>query len=538
MEVLKMQAEKKIAIYLRLSLEDRDVKRNDVKSESESISNQRYMLKDYVKSKKEFSGREIIEFKDDGYSGTNFDRPMFQKLMREVRLGTISVIIVKDFSRLGRDYLESGNYLDRVFPAYGVRFIAVNDHYDSKSHMGETTDIDVSLKNVINDLYSKDISKKNKTALRIRMKQGEHTAGYVFYGYKKNPDDRHKIVIDEPAANIVRRIFDYSIKGISTYKIARILNDEKIDSPNEYKKKQGIFLNGRRVMDRTHWIGSTVKKIIQDERYTGKMIFHKYETSDIELKKVVLVPKKDWIIVEGTHEPIISMETYQKANEALSARMRTPGKKGTLERKNLFTCACCRHKLEFTGGEKHDRYISCRQAVVTGDPGCSKIHFEKEKIEQAVIVTLNTMGKVFLEEKKIKKLEENHNAPIKSEIKIYNKKIESLKQNNRKDYMLMKEGKLSREEYLNRRNELSEQINEIEKKIKNNERQIEDNKKHLNQNAELLPVMDDCFLIKEFDQDSLRKILKAIYVDEQGNVELDFRKQDILKEMNSKYSDM
>lgn len=532
-----MQDERKVALYIRLSMEDKDLRLNDRKSESDSILHQKTMLKDYVKSKKEFSGMDVLEFKDDGYSGTNFERPMFQKLMSEVRKGTIAVIIVKDFSRLGRDYLDSGNYLDRIFPAYGVRFIAINDHYDSDSHIGRTTDIDVSLKNIINDLYCKDLSLKSKSAFRVRMKRGEHFTAYAFYGYKKNPNDRYRIIIDEPAANIVRRIFDYSIQGVSTYSIARLLNEENVSSPSEYKREQGLYDKGRGINGHSTWNGSTVKRIIQDERYTGKMISHKRESSDIHLKLVTSVPKEEWIVVDGTHEAIISSKIYKKANEALAARIKTPGKKGKLERRNMFTCRHCGHKLQFSGGKDNRRYLFCGHSAVTGNENCLKIHFETEKIENLVVAILNKMGEVFLEKKKIKNTNQVESLKIKADIKSCNNKLESLKQSRRKDYLLLKDGRLRKEVFLSRKQKLTEEANAIEETIKKLEIQLEDSLDRNNDREEIVSVVNEYFLIKQFDRDILRKVINAIYIDAKGNVELEFCKQDIFQEIISKHEE-
>lgn len=203
---------KTVAMYIRLSLEDTDVKSSE-KNESNSITNQRDMIMRYIRDNKEFSDYLIKEYLDDGFTGRNFEREGFQNLITACKQGSVQCIIVKDFSRLGRNYVEVGNLLEQLFPFLGIRVISINDGYDSNSFVGQTGGIDVAFKNLVYNLYSRDLSQKVKAAVTSRMKRGEFLSPYGIYGYKKDSENIHKLVIDDEAAQVVRRIFDMVIAG-------------------------------------------------------------------------------------------------------------------------------------------------------------------------------------------------------------------------------------------------------------------------------------------------------------------------------------
>ncbi len=518
-----------LALYERLSSEDDDVNRNDPASESRSITHQRKLLFDFVKKHPEWNNLEIKEYKDDGYSGTNFQRPRFVELMSDVRRGNVAVIVVKDFSRLGRDYLDAGNFLDKIFPAYGVRFVAVNENYDSNDHIGQTTGMDVGFRNVVNEMYSRDIGIKQKSALMVRYKRGEHVSGYVFYGYMKHPEDRHKIVVDPIAAEVVIRIFKYSSEGYSTYQIAKILNSEGVLSPLEYKKQFGITINSNVINEKSLWDGTKIKIIIKDERYLGKMISNKTTAVEFGSKKRRELPRDEWVIVEGTHEAIISQELYDKANEALAKRIRRPGKKGRLERKNLFTCPYCNHKLHFSGGSDCRKYLFCNYGAVNNDIRCSSIKVERKMIEDAVLASINMIGNLFLEKKSVKMtmtdIEINDDEVA---LKSLNAKIIATRTERRNAYLLYVDGKISVDEYQQKSREYNLLIQDMEQKAKELEESVSKMKSEKVQDIQGQQEMQTVFNLKEFNETILRSVLDAVYVDAEGRVELSFHRKDIM----------
>lgn len=527
-----MLDDKVIALYERLSNEDEDVKRNDAKSESNSIGNQRKLLYTYIRQKPELAGMRVVEFKDDGYSGTNFERPKFLELMEEVRRGNIDIIIVKDFSRLGRDYLDAGNYLDKIFPAYGIRFIAINDGYDSNSHIGQTTGLDVGLKNIVNDMYSKDISLKRISTNMIRYKKGEYIGPHGFYGYKHDKKIR-KLIIDQEAAKVIKRIFQCSIDGYSTNEIAALLNNEGILSPHEYKKRNGMGINSNLVDSKAVWTKSMVKRIICDERYVGKMISHKSRVERVGSNKTIPVPKEEWIIVKGTHEAIISQELFDGANEALTQRAKKKiGRKGKLNRHNLFRCAHCKHKLQFTGSSDKRKHMSCGFGVGSNDEICKSLRVSRKDLEEKVIYTLNTMGSVYLDAIKRKKEKEaTMQIDYKKMINANKSKIRALQVERRNHYLKYTNGEVTREAYVELAASYSKRITELETKINELETELEAKNSQDIEIDDTSKEIETYFCLSEYDEEQLNQVIDAIYVSEDGSMEISFKRRDILNEV-------
>ena len=257
-----------IGKYIRLSLADQDLMKKENKSESESISHQKALIQNFINGNAELNGSEQYEFFDDGYSGTNFQRPSFERLLERIKKGEINCVIVKDFSRFGRDYIELGDYLERIFPFMGVRFISINDHYDSADYKGTTGGLDVVMKNIVYDYYSKDLSIKVKTAKYQKMKQGKYLGGHVPYGLMKDPKDKHKLIIDPEAAAVVREIFDMAIAGMRLIDMARTLNERGIETPGQYyRRKHPGTKKFADASDMVCWNHNNIRNILQQEMY-------------------------------------------------------------------------------------------------------------------------------------------------------------------------------------------------------------------------------------------------------------------------------
>lgn len=267
-----------IAMYLRLSQEDVDKKNNMLKDESNSIRSQRLLVQRYIQEHSEFADCPVMEFVDDGYTGTNFDRPQFQKMIALIRSGEIQCVVVKDLSRFGRNYLEVGDYLEHIFPFLGVRFIAINDHYDSADYIGTTGGVDVAFRNLVYQQYSQDLSQKVKAAMHMKMARGRYVT-HCPYGYKKAPGEKHRMVIDPVTAPVVREIFMAAIAGKKSTEIASALNERHIPTPMEYKK-----LSRKDVQNDAMWSHQAVLRIIKDYKYTGAMVNFKCENQTIRAR--------------------------------------------------------------------------------------------------------------------------------------------------------------------------------------------------------------------------------------------------------------
>lgn len=304
-------AEKKIyhvAVYLRLSKGDGDVDGIE-KAESNSISNQRMIIDRYLSQHPEM--QVVDTYIDDGYTGTNYKRPELKRMLYDIDDGRIDCIVVKDLSRFGRERIETGNYISKVFKEKGVRFIAINDHYDSLTADGSETHLIMPIKALTNDNFSRDISLKVRSSLAVKKEKGEYVAPFAPYGYKKDPENVNHLIIDEPAAEIVRKIFARKIEGLSANAIAEELNRTGVLTPADYKRSCGDNYKKGRKPGKSVWSAAQVIRILKNEMVIGNMIQSKSSLVSYKVKKFIKKPRDEWDIVEGTHEAIISEADYQ-----------------------------------------------------------------------------------------------------------------------------------------------------------------------------------------------------------------------------------
>ncbi len=346
------------AKYIRLSSEDDDLDQSG-KVESNSVTNQRNLLDAFISRTPELADTNVIEFCDDGWSGKNFERPAVQEMIEQARQGKIQCIIVKDLSRFGRNYLIVGNYISCVFPFLGVRFIAINDGFDSI----RPTDVDsleTSFKNLLYDLYSRDLSRKVRSAKKFRAQRGDFLSPFAPYGYIKDPANKNRLIIDPAAAETVRRIFLLVAKGMGTEQIATLLNREAVPTPMLYKRAAGCSrTRWPSIFEDNFWTDKTVSKIIRDERYIGKNIFGKRMRDVVGSTHTVKMNRADWIAVEDTHEGIVTREEFDRAQAALRTFFEHDGlKKHDWPLRGKVRCGACGYTMSYTKGKQ--RYFYCR----------------------------------------------------------------------------------------------------------------------------------------------------------------------------------
>lgn len=299
-----------VALYIRLSREDGD------KAESDSIVNQRKLLADYLKGRDDFVVYDT--YIDDGFSGTNFRRPAFQRMIADIEAGEVNCVVVKDLSRFGRDYIDTGKYLERYFPEKNVRFISLTDNIDSDK---QAYDMLLPIKNIFNEQYARDISRKIHASIQTKQKAGEFIGAFAAYGYQKSPADKNKLIIDEYAADVVRKIFSLYIRGCGKYSIAHMLNKEGIACPSEYKALNGAnYKNHNRLESTKYWTYSTINQLLRNEVYIGNMVQGRKSQRMRSRQKAK--PREDWTVVAGTHEAIIDRETWEKTQNLLKRRTR------------------------------------------------------------------------------------------------------------------------------------------------------------------------------------------------------------------------
>ena len=367
----------RIAVYMRLSKTD-----EKVQEESNSICMQRILLRKYIAS--HFAECEIMEYQDDGFSGTNFNRPGVQRLLEDARNEKFDCVVVKDFSRFGRDYMEVGAYLEQIFPFLGIRFISINDHFDSASYQRSISDLDVNFKNLLYDLYSKDLSQKVKTSLWARKESGQYVSGNAPFGYEKAPDDRHILVICEDEAEVVREIFSLALQGMTSSQIAKKLNLENVPTPVEFKIRKGKT-SRKPKGDKFYWSSSTICSILRNPVYAGDVEYGKTEREQVGGRNV-LKTRAEWKIIRSHHAPIIAREDFE---EVKKSRGKGYGKRKVKESRHLLigraVCGCCKRNLSVKEGL--NPYFTCHNRYVTGLEECvSKVNVMF--LEQVVLFRL------------------------------------------------------------------------------------------------------------------------------------------------------
>ena len=342
--------------YIRLSYTD------DRSNESDSVANQRRLIENFVERNSDI---ELVSEKiDDGYSGILFDRPAFKEMMELITAGEVNCVIVKDLSRLGREYIETGRYLRRVFPAYGVRFIAINDNIDT-AHENSGDDLAVSVKNIMNEAYCRDISIKTRSALDVKRRNGDFVGAFPVYGYMKSPENKNLLIPDPYASRIVQDIYRMRLDGCSAARIAKALNELHILSPLAYKKNNGFpyAKNGWADREDCQWSAHTVIRILQDETYTGCLAQGKQGTPHYKLKELEQRPSSEWVRVKDTHEAIITKQDYDLIQRIAGLDTRTaPDKSSVYLFSGILICGCCGGRMTRKTNrvkDKEYRYYYC-----------------------------------------------------------------------------------------------------------------------------------------------------------------------------------
>ncbi len=508
-----------LAFYIRLSISDVDVAGSE-KEESNSITGQRKLLYAYIRSHEEFAEYEVLEYFDDGVSGTGFEnRTQFQAMLADAQAGKFECLLVKDFSRFGRDYLEVGNYMEFVFPVMGIRFISVNDGYDSRQQNGMTGGMDVAFRNLIYQMYSRDLSRKVKSARKNRNEQGEYTASFAPFGYCKNPSDKHKLVVDEPAAEVVREIFALVAGGKSAAEIARILNGRKTPTRLQRQWEWGINYKPTHNMGDYLWENTTVLAVIRNPIYKGTLIQNRYETIGFgDNKKIAKRDKSEWSIVENQVPAIVSRELFDKVNSLFNGYT---GNRQKPKSVNLFYCPYCGRKLRKT---RHKPKYVCGIRNANPDLPCAKIFMEKEKAEQMVLETVREACRMRLDALMVQRQTDNKKKTSVCLLAELEKEKQRVEDNTIQLYKEYASGGYSKEEYLALRESNQKLLGKLEEKIaglaeQGNEPEPEENEDDLKQ----------CSVLEEYDGNVLSKLIDKVYIYGDGNLQVVFKNDDYFR---------
>ena len=344
-----MKEKGSLAIYLRLSLEDKIQGEYD---ESGSITNQRKMLLEYIRKDAELAGEEVMEFSDDGASGKSMDRPGVQALLKQVKSGRVKCILVKDMSRFSRDYIELGTYLNQVFPFMGVRFISLNDHYDSRKQDGNAIGIDTAFQTLLYDLYSKDLSVKVKSSHQSKKANGEYITGEIPFGYERSRERKNAVTVNEKEAEIVRYIFSLAADGLGSAQIARRLVEEQVPPPMRMRHPERTDIR-----EHYNWIDKTVRRILNNRFYLGEMAYGKTVRKSVGGKSVKAVPREQWKVIPNHHEPLVTEEMFSKVCKS-SPDHSTKRIRERYPLTGKVYCGGCGYAMSYRGSTKHSKCSS------------------------------------------------------------------------------------------------------------------------------------------------------------------------------------
>ena len=497
-------------MYLRLSKEDGE------KTESNSISNQREIINSYVKRNQITMVKEYV---DDGYSGATFDRPNFKEMMKDAYDKKFDTIIVKDLSRFGRDYIEAGKYIQRIFPENGIRFISVNDNYDSKSADMNDTHLILPIKNFINDSYCRDISNKVKSSQKIKREKGDFISAFAPYGYKKSDENKNKLVVDEQAAPNIKNIFDMKLLGYSSKAIADELNHLGVLTPRKYKESQGFKCNGFQNIKGGNWTAKAVNRIIENEVYIGKSITLNYKN-----KKQIEKEKEEWIRVEDTHEAIISKEIFAIANTMLKRDLNNSRGKDKIDifTGMLFCKECGSSLIRRTVKYKEREEIFYICSKYNKEKSCSRHSIKEETLIKAVSKIIKTYiefnEKLYSKVQLIdinRNLKDNQIPILKREKAMTEELLSSL-------YLDLKEDVISKEEYQLFRKNYMEKLTKLDESIQYRLRKQEDTKDKIDENKSWIIDINRYKKLSGIDRLSVVMLIDKIFISEDKTIDIRF----------------
>lgn len=533
--LLNIYKPEEIAKYIRLSLADEESEKQKPTDESESVTNQRRLINGFIDRNGNI-GANCKEFIDDGCSGTNFDRPGWNKLQEQMEAGKIKVVITKSLSRLGRSNFECSYFLDYYFPENNIRYIAIQEQIDTGN--GENTNNEyAALNNFINEKYSRDLSKNIKRVYRMKQQSGEYMGGIPVYGYKKDPNDKHKLIIDEDAANVVKDIFNKYLELQSQSAVMKYLTDSKVPIPEVYKGTR----RGVKAKHPYEWNYHTIRSILRNQMYIGDMVQNVHIKKSFREKKIIKNDKENWVIVEGTHEPIIDKETFDKVQKLLDANYRQPTPEYQRTFKGLMFCHECGHLIG-VGNPKRDNRPIEKQYVYTycnyyrknsSYNKCTPHTMNYNNLEEQLlsIITnvcdkyINLVGYDDLIENRKKTLTtyttdlEKKVSRLEIDLKTIDLKIEKLYMDRLDDIITPDAYKKLTDKFEEQKQEMQKQIDELNKSITDYE-----------ENNKIEDLLETQTIVKEYlktrknpPRDLILKIIDKIEIHQDKTVDLHFK---------------
>jgi DNA invertase Pin-like site-specific DNA recombinase len=523
----------KAITYYRLSKEDSNKSNFSV---SDSIENQRKLVEDYVR--KEGNIEIVDEAIDDGYTGTNFDRPGFQYVLECLKSGKADTVIVKDLSRLGREYIETGRYIEMMFPQMNVRFIAINDSVDTNNHKS-SDDLLIPMKNLLNENYCRELSLKLRKQFKIQRENGEFINNFAPYGYMRDPQDKHHLLVDESTSQVVKGIYELFVSGYSPARIATYLNEHDIMSPYDYKQSTSQYKSGFKGPGESIWNHTTIRRILTNSVYTGELCQGKTTTPSFKVKKVQVLDRGEWAVVEDAHEAIISGGLFEVAQKLLQRDIRVSTTDNKVQPLGGFIfcgdCgkAMCRRRVK--RGNKYFYYYMC--GGYKRKQGCSVHNISQRMVENAVLNAVTSQLELLVEVSElVKRIGENDivNKKVKYlDLQITAKEQEMEKNQNAamRLYDSYTEELITREEYLFMKEKYIVRIKTQEKTI----RELEEKKKQLVENGKEATSWIGHYMkfqgIEHLTHEAVATMIERVEVYEDKRIEIIFSFENQLAEL-------
>ena len=519
-----------IGIYTRRSFDDLD------DNESNTIINQKEMLTEYVNN---LPNATIVDYYvDDGYSGTTFDRPSFQEMFSDVVSGRINAIIVKDLSRLGRNYIEIGKYLEQIFPQYDLRVIAINDDIDSFLKPDSINNFIVPIKNLINETYSKDISKKVASSYLAMAKSGKFVSGTPPYGYDLDPEDKHHLVINKYEAEVVKKIFEMSLNEDGRVKICKYLNDEGILCRKELQRriKNNLTLEPFKIKTKYIWSTSTIGRMLVNETYIGNLVQLKTYKKSYKDHREIPKAQEDWIRCDNTHEAIISKSDFNQVQKLIKKNTKVKKKKEVIYsiyngKLKCFDCGKAMVKQDDYRGNRNISNYFCISHLYLSK-SCSSHKIKTEVLNNTVLESIQLQVKLVIElDKSIKRLFFRSNkgqleTTYKEKIRVAEIKLENLKNKKRENYKEWKFGSIDKKEYETIQQDIENKINKLNEDIELYNSTYQNTIKRLRKDEYWISHYRRNRKIKKITKEVLDELVESILVKEDGSLIINFKYQD------------
>lgn len=524
-------------LYARISVE------TERKREADTIGNQLQLLKDYVSEHSDLTVYDI--YSDDDISGTDFIRPEFSRMMNDLRDGKIDCIIVKDLSRLGRNYLESGEYIEMVFPFFGCRFISVTDRFDTKY---QQADISVQLKNMANEMYAKDISRKICSTMRTIQDQGKFAGSRAPYGYRLDPSDKHHLIIDEETAPFVKELFEMLAAGNTVHCVATTMNARGIPSPGRLLYERGVATTEH--FKNSKWYMQTVRRILQDEIYLGWMVSGKFRSTyhSTGKKGSQPVPREEWIVTKGTHEPIVTEDLFNKVQEYFvrmkeehgqTAVYNSKSKKASIFKGHL-RCGECGQAMFLRNKHGHGKVTAwyyCALHENYNSSYCSKKAVKKHDVEDIALKLIRTQIKLFTDAREMI-IALNKKESSKTKYRIYGDQIRTVKKQIEK-YMTLKaslyedfaNGVLSQSDYLSMGQEYAQKADELRIFLAELEKEAKKYSQTYAMNGSWAQMIEQYQNAETLTEEMIDAFIDEMIMYNNGHVEVKFRFKDELDEV-------